>query len=115
MAAIIQAGLHAEGCNGLASWGNNELVGTMLDDLDHKLLWRLERHPVLRLIGFTFAAEPSIGIVVARRGHVRGFWRHGGGGYNWTPAGYGEPQHLVENEHMAVSYTLEALAADPVS
>jgi hypothetical protein len=45
------------------------------------------------------------GVVIERRGHVRGIWRCMDGAFAWTPAGYNEPVHQASELVAAVAYT----------
>ena len=74
-----------------------------------ELLALLQEHEVLRLRGYQFSL--LVGILVERAGHAKGLWRCGRNGFSWTPAGYNEPVHWVENAEAAVRYTLTALPA----
>lgn len=68
------------------------------------LLNRLEQHEVLKARGYEFSMYG--GVLVAREGHARGVWRCTHNGFSWTPAGYNEPVHWVEDAEAALIYTM---------
>lgn len=74
-----------------------------------KLLVTLQEHESLRQRGYEFTMMG--GILVEREGHARGLWRCGPRGFSWTPAGYNEPTHWVEDAEAAIQFTLTVLAA----
>jgi hypothetical protein len=55
--------------------------------------------------GLTAGFGEQGGVVIERRGHVRGIWRCLGGEFAWTPAGYNEPVHEAADIEAAVAYT----------
>lgn len=78
----------------------------------HELLHdRLAGHEILRLRGYAITIGSCGGVIVDRRGHVRGVWTHDGERYAWTPAGYSAPTHRFPDVESAVRYTLVVLAA----
>lgn len=74
---------------------------------EKRLLDALMNQEVLLLQGFTFELEDNIGVVVAKRDHVRGFWRHVSGQFAWTPAGQCDATISVQIIDEAVAHTLK--------
>lgn len=74
------------------------------------LLDLLGMHEILRLRGFSFVLGPQGGVVVDRRGHVRGIWHFDGRRFAWTPASNGGPTHWADDAQAAVRYTLVSIA-----
>ncbi len=70
-----------------------------------ELLGRLQPLVAGHHSGQTVAAGDHGGVVIARRGHVRGIWRCMNGHFGWTPAGYGEPTYTATDLDAAVQYT----------
>ncbi|MBL8567349.1 MAG: hypothetical protein JNM89_16690 [Hyphomicrobiaceae bacterium] len=75
------------------------------------LIERLARHELLWLRGYQFLLAPKGGVLIERRGHARGIWKHDGERFNWTPMGYTEPTHFADDVAAAVRYTLVVLSA----
>lgn len=75
----------------------------------NKLLVTLQEHEGLRARGYSFLLMN--GVFVEREGHARGLWRCANGGFSWTPAGYNEPIHWVEDTKSAVNYILNLYQA----
>ncbi len=57
--------------------------------------------------GFSAEKDGHSGVLVLNRGHYRGVWRWIGGGYAFTPGGYGSSTHSAPTPHDAVRYTLD--------
>jgi hypothetical protein len=74
-----------------------------------RLLAKLLENAELRSRGYNFTIAG--GVLVEREGHARGLWRCSGIGFSWTPAGYNEPVHWVEDVEGAVRYTLKLYSA----
>lgn len=72
---------------------------------------RLLRHEVLRQRGYAFDSSPGGGVIVERRGHALGVWRHDGRRFSWTELGYAEPTHWADGVEAAERYTLVVLAS----
>lgn len=74
-----------------------------------RLLQALQEHELLRQKGY----ECTIlgGVLIERAGHARGLWRCNSRGFDWTPAGYNEPVHWVDDVEAAVLYTLKVLSS----
>lgn len=72
---------------------------------------RLAEHEILRLRGYAITIGPCGGVIIDRRGHVRGIWRYNGEKYSWTPAGYSEATHWSNDVDGAVRHTLVVLAS----
>lgn len=53
----------------------------------------------------------SGGVVIERRGHVRGIWRCMTETFAWTPAGYNEPTYHAADLDHAVRYTQTVVLA----
>ena len=81
----------------------------MTKEDQQQLLVTLQKNDVLRLRGYEFSMLG--GVLVERAGHARGLWRCGQRGFSWTPAGYNEPIHWVEDVEAAVRFTLTVLSA----
>lgn len=75
-----------------------------------ELLKALLSHEVLRLRGFNFSMCNIGGVVVDRRGHVRGLWREESDRLAWTPASHNGSTHSVEDVAAAVRFTLVVLS-----
>ncbi len=75
------------------------------------LIEHLARHEVLWLRGYQFTISPMGGVVIERRGHARGVWKHHGERFAWTPLGYAEPTYFADDVDAAVRYTLVVLSA----
>jgi hypothetical protein len=54
---------------------------------------------------FTVEAGDRGGVVILRRGHMRGIWRCQDHVFTWTPAGYNEPMHRSATVASALAYT----------
>ena len=72
---------------------------------------RLTAHEILRLRGYSITIGSCGGVIIDRRGHVRGIWQSDGDRYGWTPAGYSEATHWSSDVEGAVRHTLVVLAA----
>jgi hypothetical protein len=78
---------------------------------ESELLGRLQPLVAGHRSGQAVVAGDHGGVVVQRRGHVRGIWRCMNGVYGWTPAGYGEPTHKAADLDAAVYYTTTIILA----
>lgn len=52
-------------------------------------------------------ADATGGVVIVLLGHVRGFWRHGPGGFAFTPGGYVRATVTCAGVAEAVAHTLQ--------
>ena len=70
-----------------------------------ELLARIQGLIFGNLTGLTAGFGEQGGLVIERRGHVRGVWRCMDGGLAWTPAGYNEPVHVADSVEAAVTFS----------
>lgn len=86
-----------------------DVLETMLmpaNTRDIDLLERLQAHEILRQRGYSFVLGPKGGVVVDRRGHVRGIWHHDGERYAWAPSSNTHATYWADDADAAVRYTL---------
>lgn len=81
--------------------------------MERQLLRGINADGHLASRGITAQNPPAGGVVVARRGHVRGTWAWENGAFVLTVAGAAAPAVEVETVAEAVQYTREHLCPDP--
>lgn len=74
-------------------------------DKEIELLARLKTLVEGHHMGLTATVGDCGGVLIERRGHMRGIWRCMDGVLAWTPAGYNEPVHIAADVGAAVAYT----------
>lgn len=77
---------------------------------DIELLDLLKSHELLRLRGYAFELGPRGGVVIDRRGHVRGIWHYDGDRFAWTPASNSHATHWADTAAAAVRFTLVVIS-----
>jgi hypothetical protein len=72
---------------------------------ERELLTAMEQLLIGNPRGLTIIQGDCGGIVIERRGHVRGIWRCLDGSFAWTPSGYNEPVHVSADIPAVLTYT----------
>ena len=68
---------------------------------------RLRENCLLSKRGYDIAINDNGDLLVCRRGHWRGLWRHVSGQYSWVVAGSREPGFVTGDIEKAVCYTVK--------
>ena len=76
-----------------------------------ELLARLQALLSGNAMGLSAILGDHGGILIERRGHMRGIWRCIGGTFSWTLAGYNEPVHTAGGIDEALHYTRTVILA----
>jgi hypothetical protein len=76
---------------------------------ERELLIAMEKLLIGNTRGLTISQGDCGGIVIERRGHVRGIWRCLDGSFAWTPSGYNEPIHVADDIQAVLTYTQTAI------